>query len=194
MSARFISEANRLIMIKFLLEMYIIICKDNFILDCIGYGLDGRGSRVRFSAGAGDFSLHHRVQNGSGAHPPSYSMGTRGSFVGVKWPGREADHSPHLVPRSKNAWSYTSTPPIRLHGVVLCLEKQRDNFIWLSIILVYMKPKSNVNDFLKDGPPLVYKIQNVLRFSTFVSNILSSEYLPKYKMYRARSTYCRDKK
>jgi hypothetical protein len=25
----------------------------------------------------------------------------------------------HLVPRSKNAWSYTSTPPLRLHGVVL---------------------------------------------------------------------------
>jgi len=27
------------------------------------------------------------------------------------------------VPRSKNAWSYTSTPPIRLHGVVLSLKK-----------------------------------------------------------------------
>jgi hypothetical protein len=26
-----------------------------------------------------------------------------------------------LVPRSKNAWSYTSTPPVRLHGVVLSL-------------------------------------------------------------------------
>jgi hypothetical protein len=25
----------------------------------------------------------------------------------------------HLVPRSKNEWSYTSTPPIRLHDVVL---------------------------------------------------------------------------
>jgi hypothetical protein len=25
----------------------------------------------------------------------------------------------HLVPRSKNEWSYTSTLPIRLHGVVL---------------------------------------------------------------------------
>jgi hypothetical protein len=26
---------------------------------------------------------------------------------------------PHLVPRSKNAWSYTSTPPIHIHGMVL---------------------------------------------------------------------------
>jgi len=25
----------------------------------------------------------------------------------------------YLVPRSKNAWSYTSTPPIRLRGVML---------------------------------------------------------------------------
>jgi len=25
----------------------------------------------------------------------------------------------HLVPRSEDEWSYTSTPPIRLHGVVL---------------------------------------------------------------------------
>jgi hypothetical protein len=45
------------------------------------YGLDDRGSRVRFSAGAGNFSLHHHVQNGSGAHPASYPMGTRSSFT-----------------------------------------------------------------------------------------------------------------
>jgi hypothetical protein len=46
----------------------------------LGYGLDDRGSRVRFPAGAGNFSLHYRLQNGSGAHPVSYPMGTRGSF------------------------------------------------------------------------------------------------------------------
>jgi hypothetical protein len=40
------------------------------------------------------FSLHHRVHNGSGAHPASYPMGTRGSFPGVKRPGSEADHPP----------------------------------------------------------------------------------------------------
>jgi hypothetical protein len=44
-------------------------------------------SRVRFLAGAGNFSLHHRVQNGSGAHPASYPMGTRGSFPGGKAAG-----------------------------------------------------------------------------------------------------------
>jgi hypothetical protein len=50
----------------------------------LGYGLDDRGSRVRFPAGAGNFFLHLRVQNGSGAHPASYQMGTKGSFPGCK--------------------------------------------------------------------------------------------------------------
>jgi hypothetical protein len=49
-------------------------------------GLDDQGSRFRFPAGAGNFSLHHRFQNGSGSHPASYPMGTRGSFLGVKRP------------------------------------------------------------------------------------------------------------
>jgi hypothetical protein len=47
-------------------------------------GLDDRDSRVRFPVGAGNFSLHHHVQNGSEAHPASYPMGTRGFFPGVK--------------------------------------------------------------------------------------------------------------
>jgi hypothetical protein len=39
--------------------------------------------------------------------------------LGVKRPGREADHSPPSSAEVKNAWSYISTPPLRLHGVVL---------------------------------------------------------------------------
>jgi hypothetical protein len=50
----------------------------------LGYRLDDRGSRVRFPAGAGNFSLHHRVQTGSGAHPAPYPMGTGGFFAGGK--------------------------------------------------------------------------------------------------------------
>jgi len=58
--------------------------------------------------------------------PPSLlSNGYQELFLslGVKRPGREADH---LFPSSaevKNTWRYTSTPPIRLHGVVLSLKK-----------------------------------------------------------------------
>jgi hypothetical protein len=54
----------------------------------LDYLLDDRGSRVRFLAGVGNFSLHYRVQNGSGAYP----VGT----LRVKRPGREADHSPPI--------------------------------------------------------------------------------------------------
>jgi hypothetical protein len=92
---------------------------DNSVGIALGYGLDDLGSRVRFLAGAENFSLYHRVQNGSGAHPASYPMGTRGSFPGVKWARCKADHSFPSSAEVKNAWSYTSTPSIYLHGVVL---------------------------------------------------------------------------
>jgi hypothetical protein len=68
--------------------------RDSSVGRTLGYGLDDRGSRVPFPAGAGNFSLHRRVQNGSGVHLASYPMGIRGSFPGVKRPGRETDHSP----------------------------------------------------------------------------------------------------
>jgi hypothetical protein len=39
--------------------------------------------------------------------------------LAVKRPGREADHSPPSSAEVKNAYSYTSTLPIHLHGMVL---------------------------------------------------------------------------
>jgi hypothetical protein len=60
---------------------------DNSVGIALGYGLDDRGFSIRFPAGAGNFSLHHRVQNGSGAYPASYPMGTRGSLPGCKTAG-----------------------------------------------------------------------------------------------------------
>jgi hypothetical protein len=56
--------------------------RDSSVDIAMGYGLDDWGSMLLFPAGAGNFSLHHRVQNGSGVHPASYPMGTRGSFPG----------------------------------------------------------------------------------------------------------------
>jgi hypothetical protein len=38
---------------------------------------------------------------------------------GVKRPVRQSDHSPLTSAEVKNTWIYTSTPLIRLHGVVL---------------------------------------------------------------------------
>jgi hypothetical protein len=44
---------------------------------------------------------------------------------GVKQPVREVDHSPPFSVEVKNAWSYASVPPVRLHGVVLSLKRRR---------------------------------------------------------------------
>jgi hypothetical protein len=54
--------------------------RDSSVGIALGYGLDDRGSRIRFPAGDENFSLHHRVQNGSGAHPVSYPMSTGDPF------------------------------------------------------------------------------------------------------------------
>jgi hypothetical protein len=61
--------------------------RDSSVGIALGYGLDDRSSRVRFPAEDGNFSLHHRVQKGSEAHPAPYPMGTRGSFRGGKAAG-----------------------------------------------------------------------------------------------------------
>jgi hypothetical protein len=67
----------------------------------------------------GIFSLHQHIQTGSGVHPASYSMGTEGSFPGVKRVVCEADHSSPSSAEIKDTQSHTSTPPLRPHGVVL---------------------------------------------------------------------------
>jgi hypothetical protein len=73
---------------------------------------------VRFPTVAEDFSSNPCVQTGSGAHPASYPMGTGGSFPGVKrGRGVTLTTHPHLVPRLRMSRSYTSSPPVCLHGV-----------------------------------------------------------------------------
>jgi hypothetical protein len=93
---------------------------DSSVGIALGYGLDYRGSRVRFPAGAGNFSLHHRVQNVSGGQSASYPMGTRGLFP-WGYTGR-----PPSSAEVKNAWSYTSIPQYVF--MAWCLVKHRDNF------------------------------------------------------------------
>jgi hypothetical protein len=57
--------------------------------------LDGREIGVQLSAVARNFSLHHNVQTGSGAHQAFFCpMGTEGSFPGVKAVRDEVGHSP----------------------------------------------------------------------------------------------------
>jgi len=55
------------------------------ILNCHPTNLSGQNRANR--RGAGNFSLHHHVQNDSGAHPASYLLCTRGTFPWVKAAG-----------------------------------------------------------------------------------------------------------
>jgi hypothetical protein len=63
----------------------------------------GRMTGVRFPTGAGDFSLLHTVQTGSGAHPASYPA----LLQRVKQPGGEADRSHPSTSKVKNDGAIT---------------------------------------------------------------------------------------
>jgi hypothetical protein len=58
--------------------------RDSSVGIATDYGLDDRMIGVRFPAEAGNISLRHRVQAGSGAHPASYPFGNEVSFPGGK--------------------------------------------------------------------------------------------------------------
>jgi hypothetical protein len=104
--------------------------RDSSVGIALGYGLDDRCSRVRFPAGAGNFSLHYRVQNVSGSTQPPMQWVPGALSLGVERLGREADHSP---PSSSEVKEWVelylhspNTPPWR--GAQL---KHRDNFMEL---------------------------------------------------------------
>jgi hypothetical protein len=65
---------------EFGIEYPSINSRDSSVGIALVYGLDDRGSRVRFPAEAWKFSLRHRIQNGSGAHPAFHPMVFRGTF------------------------------------------------------------------------------------------------------------------
>jgi hypothetical protein len=71
---------------------------DSVVCIATGCGMDGRGSNL----GRGK-SFVHNVQTGSGAHPASYQMG-------IKRPGREADHSPPSSAEVKNGGALPPLP------------------------------------------------------------------------------------
>jgi len=84
-------------------------------LKILGTGRDSvLGVATRYGLDRPGFSAP--VQTGPGAHPASYAIDT-GSLPGVKRPGRGVDHPPHLAPKLKKEWCYTSTPPLGLHGL-----------------------------------------------------------------------------
>jgi hypothetical protein len=78
--------------------------RDSSAGTALGYGLDDRGSRVRFPVGAGKFFPSPLCPERLWDPPSLLSNGYRGALsLGVKRPGREADHSPPSRAEDKNA-------------------------------------------------------------------------------------------
>jgi len=82
-----------------------------------GCGLNDRGFGSRREVGV--FSSPPRPDRLWG--PPSLLSNEYERLFpwGVERSAREADHSPLSSAEDRNTWSYISTPPIRLHGVML---------------------------------------------------------------------------
>jgi hypothetical protein len=99
-----------LIRLIFLLVPNILVNRDSVVGIVTAYGLDDGGAGVRVPVGSRIFTSPI-VQTGSGVHPISYTMGSGGSSTGVKWLGREADHSPPTSAEVKKMWIYTFTHP-----------------------------------------------------------------------------------
>jgi hypothetical protein len=54
---------------------------------------------VRFHGRGRSCSVHEIGRAGFRVHPTSYSVGTRDTFTGVKWPEHEVNHEGPLLPR-----------------------------------------------------------------------------------------------
>jgi hypothetical protein len=106
----------RIVTTEFALDIRRYVSRGSSVSIVSGYGLDYRAIEVRPRQRRKDFSCSLCVQTGSETHPAS--CGYRGSFPrGEARPERDADHSPHLLPRSRMSRSYTSSSPKRLRGL-----------------------------------------------------------------------------
>jgi hypothetical protein len=86
----------------------------------LGCGLDDRRFETRQWLGIFLFTTVPRPALGPTQPPIQWVPGALS--LGVQRPERETDHSSSA--EVKNAWTYTSTPPIRLHVVVLEVQGQ----------------------------------------------------------------------
>jgi hypothetical protein len=86
------------------------------VTEIIGYGLNSRAIVVRFPTGARHFYVCTEAPTPTtGPSRRLYSQRTEGSSPGVKRPKREADHSPHVMP--KWAWDDSSNSS---HAFMAC--------------------------------------------------------------------------
>jgi hypothetical protein len=92
----------------------------------MAYGLNDWGFKSWQGLGIFPFTTASRLALGPTQPPIQWVPGVLS--LGVKQQEHEADHSTPSSAKVKKVSSYTSTPPILLHGVVLNEKKHRDNF------------------------------------------------------------------
>jgi hypothetical protein len=155
----------------------------------LGYGLDDRDYRVRFPAGAGKFSLNHRVENGSGAYTAFYPMGTEGSFHGGKaagawsWPLTFIECRGQIMSGAKPP--LPNTPSWR--GAQL---KHRDNF-YLSHDNVPPVPFCSIYSplIMFDKNNKFHFLQPSVTSSLLDRNILSTLFSNTFNIYSSRRVW-----
>jgi len=79
------------------------------------------------------FSLHHRIQNGSGAHPASYLMGTRGSFPDGK--AAEAWNWPLTSMQCPSQRRNGTIPPSPQYAFMACSSFKAQGQLYLYLYL-----------------------------------------------------------
>jgi hypothetical protein len=98
--------------------LHILSCHLSRYSDYVtGWTIGVLGFDSRLGLGISLFTIVSRMALRPTQPPIQWVPGTFSR--GVKRPGREAHHSPPSSAEIKNPWIFTSTPPIRLHGVVL---------------------------------------------------------------------------
>jgi hypothetical protein len=93
--------------------------RDSSVGIMTGYRLDDRMINVRFPVGLGIFLFDTVSRPALGPTQPPIQWVPRALSLGVKRPGREADHSPPSSADVQECAELYLHSPIRLHGVVL---------------------------------------------------------------------------
>jgi hypothetical protein len=99
-------------------ENFFTSCCDSSVGIALGYRLDNQVLGFDSLQGLEIF-LTTMSRTALGPTQPPIQWVPGALSLEVKQPGCEADHSPPSSAEVKNVWSYTSTPPIHLHGMVL---------------------------------------------------------------------------
>jgi hypothetical protein len=109
------------------ISVHVVVSRDSSVGIALDYGLDDRGSRVRFSVGAGNFSFTTASRTALGPTQPPIKLVRGALSVGVERSCRKADHShPSSAEVKERVELYLHSPnKPSWRGVQL---KHRDNF------------------------------------------------------------------